>query len=145
MGGHWRKNQGQDRYFRQAKEEGYRPFRLRWNGIKFAVIRKGDRVLDLGAARGGRRFQWWAPGRVIAVDLEAMDPIPGVTIITGDMLAPEVQARLHGPPRARWMWCDAAPALGIRDRDHALHRAGRDGAGVGPRAAQARRPFRVKV
>ncbi|NLS77441.1 MAG: RlmE family RNA methyltransferase [Chloroflexi bacterium] len=129
MGGHWRKNQGQDRYFRQAKEEGYRSrsaFKLEQINSKFAVIRKGDRVLDLGAAPGGWSQitqKWVGPqGRVIAVDLQAMDPIPGVTIITGDMLAPEVQARLHEAAQGQVdvVLCDAAPATsGIRDRDHA--------------------------
>ncbi len=129
MGGHWRKNQGQDRYFRQAKEEGYRSrsaFKLEQINAKFAVIRKGDRVLDLGAAPGGWSQisqKWVGPqGLVIAVDLLPIAPIPGVTIITGDMMAPEVHARIRdaasGPVDV--VLCDAAPSTsGIRDRDHA--------------------------
>ena len=129
MGGHWRKNQGQDRYFRQAKDEGYRSrsaFKLEQINARFALIRKGDRVLDLGAAPGGWSQitqKWVGPqGLVIAVDLLAIDPIPGVAIITGDMTTPEVQARIRDAARGKVdvVLSDAAPATsGIRDRDHA--------------------------
>ena len=52
---HWRKQQGKDRFFRRAKEEGYRArsaYKLEGINRKFRILRKGDRVLDIGAAPG---------------------------------------------------------------------------------------------
>jgi 23S rRNA (uridine2552-2'-O)-methyltransferase len=62
-------------------------------------------------------------GQVIAVDLQAIDPIPGVTSLQGDITAPDTQARLleaaGGPIDV--VLSDAAPnTSGIRVRDHAF-------------------------
>jgi len=127
---HWRKDQGKDRYFRQAKSEGYRSrsaYKLLQMNERFHLLRRGDRVLDLGAAPGG-----WSQvaakligpqGMVIAVDLRPVEPIAGVTVITGDMTDPDVQQDIRSAAGAPFdlVLCDAAPqASGIRDRDHAL-------------------------
>lgn len=127
---HWRENQGQDKFFQQAKEEGYRSrsaFKLRQINEKYRVLKRGDQLLDLGAAPGG-----WSQiaqrivgseGQVVAVDLQPMDPIPGVTIITGDMLDPQVQAQIRHATGdvIDVVISDAAPSTtGIRVRDHAL-------------------------
>ena len=76
---------------RQAKQEGYRS-RAAYKLLELArqdrLIRPGMTVVDLGAAPGG-----WSQvaaelagskGRVIAVDILAMQPVPGVTFIQGD-------------------------------------------------------------
>ena len=127
---HWRKSQGQDRYFRQAKEEGYRSrsaYKLLQMNERFRLIKSGDQVLDLGAAPGG-----WSQvaqnlvgprGQVIAVDLQEMEPLPGIHIIQGDMTAPEVQEAIRAAAGGLvdLVISDAAPnTSGIRDRDHAL-------------------------
>ena len=127
---HWRKNQGKDRYFRQAKRDGYRSrsaYKLTQINDRFRLLGRGDRVLDLGAAPGG-----WSQvatklvgsqGSVAAVDLLEMEPIAGVTIITGDMLDAEIQERIRAASGGvvDIILCDAAPSTsGIRDRDHAL-------------------------
>jgi 23S rRNA (uridine2552-2'-O)-methyltransferase len=80
-----------DRYVRQAKQEGYRS-RAAYKLLELArqdrLIRPGMTVVDLGAAPGG-----WSQvaaeltgskGRVIAVDILAMQPVPGVIFIQGD-------------------------------------------------------------
>ncbi len=80
-----------DRYVRQARQEGYRS-RAAYKLLELArqdrLIRPGMTVVDLGAAPGG-----WSQvaaelagskGRVIAVDILAMQPVPGVTFIQGD-------------------------------------------------------------
>jgi 23S rRNA (uridine2552-2'-O)-methyltransferase len=127
---HWRKRQGDDRYFQKAKVEGYRArsaYKLLQIQEKFHVLRKGQVVLDLGAAPGS-----WSQvagqivgsaGRVIAVDLQTIEPIPGVTTLQGDITAPDVQAGIveaaGGPVDV--VLSDAAPnTSGIRERDHAL-------------------------
>ena len=59
-------------------------------------MRRGDRVLDLGAAPGA-----WSQfaskivgpeGRVIAVDLLEMEQIPGVDVIQGDFCDEQIFA-----------------------------------------------------
>jgi 23S rRNA (uridine2552-2'-O)-methyltransferase len=126
---HWRKNQAQDRYFQQAKQEGYRSrsaFKLLQINERFKILRPGMRVVDLGAAPGG-----WSQvsarvvgeeGKVIACDLLKIDDLPGVTLIQGDMTDGEVQKRIRraadGPIDV--VLSDAAPSTsGIRYRDHA--------------------------
>lgn len=127
--GHWRKQQAKEHYFRQAKAEGYRSrsaYKLIQINERFQLIRRGDRVLDLGAAPGG-----WSQvaaklvgseGYVVAVDLQPMEPIPGVTILTGDMTSSETQEAIRAAAKGPFdvVLCDAAPQTsGIRDRDHA--------------------------
>ena len=62
-------------------------------------LRKGARVVDLGAAPGGwsqvaaQRVGAPAQGRVVAIDILPMDPVPGVDFVSLDFLdqsAPEM-------------------------------------------------------
>ena len=127
---HWRKQQQQDRYFQQAKQEGYRArsaYKLLQIQEKFHLIRKGDVVLDLGAAPGS-----WSQvlvklvgdrGRVIAVDLQPIEPIPGVVTVEGDMTDPDVQLQLKelAGRKVNVVLSDAAPSTtGVKLRDHVL-------------------------
>ncbi len=97
---HWRKQQHRDPYFRQAKEEGYRA----WSAYKpfpdpgeLRVVSKGDVVVDLGAAPGSWSRALVAMvgprGRIIGLDLQVIDPIPGVICLQA-MTDPEVQAQV---------------------------------------------------
>lgn len=126
---HWRKQQHKDRYFQQAKAEGYRArsaYKLLQIQERFHVLRRGDVVVDLGAAPGSwsqvSRKLVGPQGRVIALDLQAMEPIPGVTILQGDMTDPAVQQQvidLAGGP-VDVVLSDAAPfTSGIKVQDHA--------------------------
>jgi 23S rRNA (uridine2552-2'-O)-methyltransferase len=88
----WRKKQTQDRYFRKAKEEGYRArsaYKLIELNEKFKLARPGDRVIDLGAAPGSwsqvAAHAVGAGGRVVAIDLSPIEPLEGVTILQGDV------------------------------------------------------------
>ena len=127
---HWRKRQSDDPYFQRAKAEGYRArsaYKLLQIHEKFHILRHGQSVLDLGAAPGS-----WSQvaakmvgrsGKVLAVDLQPIDPIPGVETIQGDITSPDVQAQMleatGGPVDV--VLSDAAPnTTGIRERDHAL-------------------------
>ncbi len=127
---HWRKQQHQERFFRKAKAEGYRArsaYKLRQIQDKFHLVRKGNVVVDLGAAPGS-----WSQvltelvgdrGKVIALDLQSIEPIPGVTVLQGDMTDPDVQARVieAANGRAHVVVSDAAPSTtGIKLRDHVL-------------------------
>ncbi len=127
---HWRTHQQSDRYFRLAKEEGYRArsaYKLKQIDERFHILHRGDAVVDLGAAPGS-----WSQvvvrrvgrgGKVVAVDLRPIEPIPGVLILQGDMTDPAMQARIEaalGGP-ADVVLSDAAPSTtGIKLRDHVL-------------------------
>jgi 23S rRNA (uridine2552-2'-O)-methyltransferase len=87
----WLAEHHSDEYVRKARELGYRSravFKLEELHQRFALFRPGMTVVDLGAAPGG-----WSQfamghispgGRIIALDLLAMEPLPGVTFIQGD-------------------------------------------------------------
>jgi 23S rRNA (uridine2552-2'-O)-methyltransferase len=87
----WMRRHVTDPYVRKAREQGYRSraaFKLLDLDSKEKLFRKGQTVLDLGAAPGG-----WSQvaaenvgpgGRVIAVDLLKIAPISGVTVLQGD-------------------------------------------------------------
>jgi 23S rRNA (uridine2552-2'-O)-methyltransferase len=95
------------------------------NNIK--LLHRGQRVLDLGAAPGSWSqvaSQIVGPsGKVVAVDLEAIDPLPGVVTIQGDMTSAEVQAQILAAVggSVHVVISDAAPSsTGIKLRDHVL-------------------------
>jgi 23S rRNA (uridine2552-2'-O)-methyltransferase len=81
---HWREHQEKDPYFQKAKAEGYRArsaYKLLQIQEKFRILRPGAVVVDLGAAPGS-----WSQvaarivgpkGRVVAIDIQEMEPIPG--------------------------------------------------------------------
>jgi len=127
---HWRQEQSSDPYFQQAKRDGYRArsaYKLIQIQQKFRILRPGQVILDLGAAPGSWSQvavkQVGAEGKVVAVDLQAIEPIAGVTAIQGDMTLPEIQEQLvalaGGPVDV--VLSDAAPnTSGIRLRDHAF-------------------------
>ncbi len=91
---------------------------------KFNLIRKGDSVVDLGAAPGGwlQVAKALSGGKVVGVDLERIEPIPGVITFQADITKDEtvslVKDALGGS--ADIVICDAAPNLsGAWDVDHA--------------------------
>jgi 23S rRNA (uridine2552-2'-O)-methyltransferase len=127
---HWRKQQRREKYFQQAKSEGYRArsaYKLIQIQKKFQIIKRSNTVIDLGAAPGSWSQvaikQVGRKGRVIALDLQEIEPIPHVTLVQGDMTDEAVQthiAELVGG-RANVILSDAAPSTtGIKLRDHVL-------------------------
>ena len=87
----WLERQLNDPYVRAAKEQGWRSraaFKLIELDDRFKLIKPGTRVVDLGAAPGGWTqvaLQRGGPrAKVVGLDLLAMDPIPGATILQGD-------------------------------------------------------------
>jgi len=124
----WLERQLSDPYVAEARKRGYRSraaFKLTQIDDKFGILRRGARVVDLGAAPGGwsqvARERCGEAGRVVALDLQEMDPLPGVVVLQGDFGDPAVQARiraaLEGP--ADVVLSDmAAPATGHAPTDH---------------------------
>ncbi len=124
----WLERQLNDPYVQRAKREGYRSraaFKLVEIDDKYRVLKKGARVVDLGAAPGG-----WSQvaakrigegGRIVAIDLLDIEPIAGVEFTQLDFLDPaapdELKARLGG--EADVVLTDmAANATGHRKTDH---------------------------
>jgi 23S rRNA (uridine2552-2'-O)-methyltransferase len=117
-----------DHYWRQAKEDGYRArsaYKLLQINEKFHVIKRGDSVVDLGAAPGGwlQVAQKLSGGRIVGVDLGEIEPIQGVVAfqadITQESTVDRIKAALGGD--ADVVICDAAPNLtGAWDMDHAV-------------------------
>ncbi len=124
----WLQRQLSDPYVAEARALGYRSraaFKLAQMDDRFGFLAPGARIVDLGAAPGG-----WCQvaiercgkqARVIAVDLVEMEPLPGVTGVTGDFhdaaIQAQVRAALDGP--AVVVLSDmAAPASGHAGTDH---------------------------
>lgn len=116
-----------DRFYRMAKKEGYRSraaFKLRQISSRFDLIRRGDTVIDLGAAPGGwlQVAKELSGGLVVGVDLQKIEPVEGVMTIRGDIRLPAVIEKLKElvPGGADVVICDAAPNLsGNWSLDHA--------------------------
>ncbi|MCJ7442935.1 MAG: 23S rRNA (uridine(2552)-2'-O)-methyltransferase [Methanotrichaceae archaeon] len=116
-----------DHYYRRAKEEGYRArsaYKLQQINQKFHLIKRGDAVVDLGAAPGGwlQIVRKLSCGKVVGVDLEDIEPISGVIILKADLTKNStidlVRESLEG--KADVVISDAAPNLtGAWDLDHA--------------------------
>ena len=128
----WLERQLNDPYVARAKREGYRSravYKLSEIDDKYRFLKPGGRVVDLGAAPGG-----WSQiaakrtgadgkgkGRVVAIDILDMDPVPGVDFLKLDFLdpaAPDIlKERLGG--KADVVLSDmAANATGHRKTDH---------------------------
>ena len=97
----WRRGQGKDPYFVRALREGWRSravFKLDEIQSRQRILRPGAACVDLGASPGGwsqyAAQKVGARGYVWALDLQSMDPIPGVTFIKGDLRSPEILACL---------------------------------------------------
>jgi 23S rRNA (uridine2552-2'-O)-methyltransferase len=95
----WLARQLNDPYVQAAKQQGWRSraaFKLAELDDRFHLIRRGARVVDLGAAPGGWTQVAVRGGsaRVVAVDLLPMDPVPGSEVLLGDFTEPAIQAQL---------------------------------------------------
>jgi 23S rRNA (uridine2552-2'-O)-methyltransferase len=127
----WLERQLNDPYVARAKREGLRSraaFKLAEIDDRFHLFKPGAKVVDLGAAPGGwsqvaaeRTFAPQGRGKVVAIDLLEMAPLPGVSLLNLDFLdssAPErLKAELAGP--ADVVMSDmAANATGHRKTDH---------------------------
>ncbi|MBP2148675.1 RlmE family RNA methyltransferase [Xanthobacter autotrophicus DSM 597] len=127
----WLQRQLNDPYVARAKREGWRSraaFKLIEIDEKAKLLKRGMRIVDLGAAPGG-----WSQvaaqkigleqgqGKIVAIDLLEMDPIPGVAFAQMDFLAPDAPARLMEMlgGQADFVMSDmAANATGHKKTDH---------------------------
>jgi 23S rRNA (uridine2552-2'-O)-methyltransferase len=128
----WLERQLNDPYVADAQRLGFRSraaFKLLQLDERFHLLAPGKRVVDLGAAPGG----WTqvavarvappgkAQGRVVAIDLSAMDPVPGAVVLQRDVrdagTIAAIRESLGGP--ADLVLSDMAPpATGHAQTDH---------------------------
>ena len=122
----WLERQLNDPYVAAAREEGYRSraaFKLIEIDDRFGLLAAGRRVVDLGAAPGGwtqvaaERVKAGKPGggRVVAVDSNGMEPLPGAVVIEADVLDDGIGALIEdalGGPADVVLSDMAAPATG---------------------------------
>lgn len=127
----WIQNRKRDYYYKKAKEERYRSrasYKLSQAVNKYHFMKRGDVVVDLGAAPGG-----WVQvakkivgnrGYVLGVDLEPIEPFPQASVrtIVGDITEPETLQQILDflPRKADVVISDASPNIsGIWEVDHA--------------------------
>ncbi|MBN2096010.1 RlmE family RNA methyltransferase [Candidatus Peregrinibacteria bacterium] len=118
--------QPHDRFFKKAKEQGYRArsaFKLQAIQARFHLIRPGDKVLDLGAAPGsflqliGKLVG--LKGMAIGIDLKPIKDLkkPNVKTMVGDILDDNIYHQL-GIGRFDVITSDLAPSTsGIKSLD----------------------------
>ncbi len=132
----WLREHVTDPYVQRAKAEGYRSrasFKLMEIDDRDHLIRAGEVVVDLGATPGGwsqvaaKRLH--GKGRVIALDLLAMEPLHGVEFIQGDFRTDEVLAELENAlagQRVGLVLSDMAPNMSgilLSDQARVMHLA----------------------
>lgn len=119
-----------DLYYRKAKEEGWRArsaFKLLQLDSQFHLLDGLKRVVDLCAAPGSwsqvlsHRLADQPDSRIVAVDLQPMAPINGVTTLQADITHPRTITRildLFGGEPADFVCSDGAPDVtGLHDLD----------------------------
>jgi 23S rRNA (uridine2552-2'-O)-methyltransferase len=126
----WLERQLNDPYVARAKREGLRSraaFKLIEIDDKARFLKKGARVIDLGAAPGGwsqvaaERVGAPQHGKVIAIDVLPMEPVPGVDFVKLDFLDQAASGRLKdmmGGPVGVVLSDMAANATGHARTDH---------------------------
>ncbi|MDH5611586.1 MAG: 23S rRNA (uridine(2552)-2'-O)-methyltransferase RlmE [Gammaproteobacteria bacterium] len=132
----WLKEHFDDEYVQRAQKEGYRSraiYKLIEIQEKDHILKPGMTVIDLGAAPGG-----WTEyavkllgknGRMIALDILPMEPIPNVQIIQGDFREDEtlnILMEAIGEDKADLVFSDMAPnisGMGVVDIPRAYYLA----------------------
>ena len=126
----WYSEKKREHYYKEAKRQGYRArsaFKLKQIQRRFTPLRKGDIVLDLGAAPGG-----WSQvaseivgptGLVIGIDLSPIRPLNGVRFLKGDLTDEKTIGTLReilGNRHADVVLSDMSPDIsGVYSIDHA--------------------------
>ena len=119
-----------DVYVQQARKLGYRSralFKLKEIQERDRILKTGMTVVDLGAAPGSWS-QYARPllgpsGRLVALDILPMEPLPGVDFILGDFREADVLEQLEqfaAPQTVDLVLADMAPNMsGIEIADQA--------------------------
>ncbi|ORX34784.1 kinase-like domain-containing protein [Kockovaella imperatae] len=125
---------GRDVYYRLGKSAGYRArsaYKLIHLDEEFGIFEGVETAVDLCAAPGSWSqvlTQRLKPGngrKIVALDLQPMAPLPGVSILQADITQPSTVPRVLealGSRKADLIVCDGAPDVtGVHDLDAYLH------------------------
>ena len=127
----WIQDRKRDYYYQKAKVEQYRSratYKLSQTVQKYQFIRRGDVVVDVGAAPGGwiqsARKIVGKTGFVLGIDLKPIEPFPQeyIRTILCDVTEPEALQQIQAflPRKADVLLSDASPNIsGIWEVDHA--------------------------
>ncbi|MFQ3596344.1 MAG: RlmE family RNA methyltransferase [Sphingomonadaceae bacterium] len=123
----WLERQLTDPYVKRARAHGYRAraaYKLIELDQRFGLLKGASRVVDLGAAPGSwsQVVRERAPtAAIVGIDLLPVDPLPGLTLIEGDFLAPDAASRIEqalGGPADLVLSDMAANMVGHAQTDH---------------------------
>ena len=127
----WLDRQLNDPYVHEARKQGYRSraaFKLLQLDDRFGLLKRGQRVVDLGAAPGGwtqivveRTQPDESGGTVVAIDIQEMEPVAGAQCMLLDICTPDAPDRLRGAlgGAADMVLSDMAAAVtGHKSTDH---------------------------
>lgn len=128
--GAWLIRQKRDSFVKKSKQDSYRSravYKLQEIDVHHRLLRKGQVVVDLGAAPGGwsqYTAQRVGPsGMVTAVDLSTINPITGVRCVTADICDPNTIAVIKQTNQNKMcdvVLSDACPDItGVRIVDQA--------------------------
>ena len=118
-----------DQYRRLAKDQGYRArsaYKLLQINRSYNVLKKGDKVVDLGCAPGGwlqvavKEVQ--PSGKVIGIDLKPVTPVVDAIILQGSIEDLNMLSKIEEilGSKADVVLSDLAPNVsGVWDIDHA--------------------------
>lgn len=127
----WLDKRKKDQYYRLARIRGYRSrsaYKLQQAIRTYDLIRKGERVLDLGAQPGGwlqvAREVVGPEGVVLGIDIKEIKPLEATNVkllkldVYSDDIVDRIITELGGPANA--VLSDLAPSIiGAWDVDHA--------------------------
>lgn len=132
----WLERQLNDPYVRRAQDEGYRgraAFKIMELDDRFRFLVPGARVVDLGSAPGGwlqvavprinalGEMKGKPVGRIIGIDLQEIEPVPGAEVHQLDFLSDGADAKVRewlGGEADVVMSDMAAASTGHRQTDH---------------------------
>ena len=132
----WLQRQLNDPYVKRAKAEGFRgraAYKIMELDDKYEFLKPGSKVVDLGCAPGGwcqvvsdrvnsnGQLKGKATGQVIGVDLQEVEPIPGVQLYQLDFLSTNADTKIKeflGDKASVVLSDMAAPSSGHKKTDH---------------------------
>jgi len=132
----WLQRQLNDPYVKRAKAEGYRgraAYKIMELDDKYEFLKPGSKVVDLGCAPGGwcqvvsdrvnanGQLKGKATGQVIGVDLQEVEPIPGVQLYQLDFLSTNADTKIKeflGDNASVVLSDMDAPSSGHKKTDH---------------------------
>ena len=129
----WLQRQLNDPYVLKAQAAGYRSraaFKLIELDDRFHILKPGVRVVDLGAAPGGWTqvaAERVSRGRIVGIDLQAVDAIAGAELLEMDIYAEDAIRRIQaalGAEQADVVLSDMAPSTSGHKRTDQLRIAG---------------------